>query len=53
MSWNNRGGVTGSNNVPLGNRRRFGNDSASESPAPAVEASAQNDKRGRSPVRGE
>lgn len=53
MSWNNRGGVTGSNNVPLGNRRRFGNDSASESPAPATEASAHNDKRGRSPMRGE
>lgn len=29
------GGITGTNNIPLGNRRRFGGDGGSESPAPA------------------
>lgn len=43
MSWRNQGGVTGSNNIPLGARRRFGGED--EDPAP------RGDKRGRSPTR--
>jgi splicing factor 1 len=31
MSWRNKGGITGTNNIPLGPRKRFGN--RSESPA--------------------
>jgi splicing factor 1 len=44
------GGITGSNNIPLGSRRRFGGDEeGSITPsAPATESL----KRGRSPVRG-
>ncbi|RPB15419.1 hypothetical protein P167DRAFT_518612 [Morchella conica CCBAS932] len=38
------GGITGTNNIPLGNRRRFGGDGGSESPAPA---SAQQEPRER------
>lgn len=57
MSWRNQG-ITGSNNIPLGNRRRFGGD---ESPSddkdgydPSAPATGLTDlKRGRSPVRGE
>lgn len=61
------GGITGTNNIPLGNRRRFGGESDNESPAAAPstpsapeprEYSPQNPgnglvdlKRGRSPVR--
>ena len=30
MSWRNNAGITGSNNIPLGNRRRFGGDRDSE-----------------------
>lgn len=53
MAWRNQG-ITGSNNVPLGTRRRFAErDSPSDGgyapePVPAME----NGKRGRSPVRG-
>ena len=51
MSWRNQG-ITGSNNIPLGSRRRGGGDD--ESPydggfAPEPDVSL---KRGRSPVRG-
>lgn len=61
------GGITGTNNIPLGNRRRFGGESGSESPAPApVQETREREreysprdpgtglvdlKRGRSPVR--
>jgi splicing factor 1 len=61
MSWRNQG-ITGSNNIPLGNRRRFGggdstpsNDDSSyhnqSDAASGVSDAAA--KRGRSPVRGE
>jgi splicing factor 1 len=34
MSWRNKGAITGTNNIPLGPRKRFGDDSSrSESPA--------------------
>lgn len=54
--WRNQG-ITGSNNIPLGNRRRFGgdepgNDDGGYNPsAPATGLSEL--KRGRSPTRGE
>lgn len=57
MAWRNQG-ITGSNNIPLGNRRRFGGDEGdtqdggytpSSSSAGMADASY---KRGRSPVRG-
>ncbi|CAD0051015.1 unnamed protein product [Aureobasidium pullulans] len=54
MSWRGQG-ITGSNNIPLGNRRRFG----AEDGSPPVEESYSSGpvegdslKRGRSPVRG-
>lgn len=50
MSWRNQG-ITGSNNIPLGNRRRFGDsngDSREETGSPYGEST----KRGRSPARG-
>lgn len=61
MSWRSQG-ITGSNNIPLGNRRRFGGegedsqsppprDSAYGSPAPSAGVDS-GFKRGRSPVRG-
>lgn len=49
MSWRSQG-ITGSNNIPLGNRRRFGGD-ASEEPVDNNDADSGL-KRGRSPVRG-
>lgn len=57
MAWRKNDGITGSNNIPLGTRRRFGGD-AEESASPADYAaapasSADPVKRGRSPVRGE
>ncbi|KAM3070662.1 hypothetical protein ACMFMF_008114 [Clarireedia jacksonii] len=57
MSWRQQGS-TGSNNIPLGNRRRFGGDGASKddnySPVQASNNSADGgSKRGRSPVRSE
>lgn len=60
MSWRNQG-ITGSNNIPLGNRRRFGGDDDSppaedgyikaEPGAPRGGGSDPTYKRGRSPVR--
>ncbi|KAI1266676.1 hypothetical protein F5Y18DRAFT_425929 [Xylariaceae sp. FL1019] len=51
MSWRNQG-ITGSNNIPLGNRRRFGGDDGAE-PMPAADTGYSNGdrdmKRGRSP----
>ena len=59
MAWRNQG-ITGSNNIPLGARRRFG-DGGSAPPDdggynPTQPASGYQDggsKRGRSPERGE
>lgn len=58
MSWRNQG-ITGSNNIPLGARRRFGGDSAPPNDDggynPTQPASGYQDggaKRGRSPERG-
>lgn len=60
MAWRNQG-ITGSNNIPLGNRRRFGgegsappNDDGGYNPSqPATGLSEVGNKRGRSPVRRE
>lgn len=60
MAWRQQGS-TGSNNIPLGNRRRFGGDSASPqhddggyNPAKSAPNGLDGGyKRGRSPVRGE
>jgi splicing factor 1 len=49
MSWRNQG-VTGSNNIPLGSRRRFGDDDGPEEKTPPV-SETTGSKRGRSPVR--
>ncbi|KAL4897003.1 hypothetical protein BDV59DRAFT_83028 [Aspergillus ambiguus] len=51
MAWRNQG-ITGSNNIPLGNRRRFGGDDAGDrdSYPPPGDGGY---KRGRSPVRAE
>ena len=56
MAWRNQG-VTGSNNVPLGNRRRFGGRDGDSAPAedynPSQPANGYSDgghKRGRSPT---
>ena len=46
MSWRGQG-ITGSNNIPLGSRRRFGGESNGESHSPS-----EAPKRGRSPERG-
>ena len=60
MAWRNQG-MTGSNNIPLGNRRRFGGgDSQPTTPGdngynpsdPSAGLSDMNGKRGRSPVAG-
>lgn len=65
MAWRNQG-VTGSNNIPLGNKRRLGGGGGGEngdttaasfdpSPAPPAFVDTKVDtyaKRGRSPVRG-
>jgi splicing factor 1 len=53
MSWRNQG-ITGSNNIPLGTRRRFGGDNADEggyNPSAPAEGLSEL-KRGRSPTRG-
>ncbi|EPE35100.1 Eukaryotic type KH-domain (KH-domain type I) [Glarea lozoyensis ATCC 20868] len=58
MAWRQQGS-TGSNNIPLGNRRRFGGESASPSrddggynpTQPSGNGDAPSYKRGRSPVR--
>lgn len=54
MSWRNQG-ITGSNNIPLGNRRRFGGDSNGDSQNGSSYDSYgdASSKRGRSPSRGE
>ena len=56
MSWRNQG-ITGSNNIPLGNRRRFGGDDDVQDggyrPSPSSNGTADSyNKRGRSPTRG-
>jgi len=53
MSWRSQG-ITGSNNIPLGNRRRFGGDDSgdrSATPVKLEEDSKEGLKRGRSPPR--
>ncbi|KAK5074897.1 hypothetical protein LTR64_001102 [Lithohypha guttulata] len=56
MSWRNQG-ITGSNNIPLGNRRRFGGDEREDSRngSSSFDSHYANDsgKRGRSPARAE
>lgn len=54
MSWRSQG-ITGSNNIPLGNRRRFGGDSNGDSQNGSSYDSygEVSSKRGRSPARGE
>lgn len=52
MSWRNQG-ITGSNNIPLGNRRRFGGDDDAGGYNPSAPAEGLSElKRGRSPERG-
>jgi hypothetical protein len=52
MSWRNQG-ITGSNNIPLGNRRRFGGDDEAGGYNPSAPAEGLSElKRGRSPERG-
>lgn len=56
MAWR-QPGSTGSNNIPLGNRRRFGGDDARDNDDSGYNSSKPNNvdgayKRGRSPVRG-
>lgn len=53
MSWRSQG-ITGSNNIPLGNRRRFGGDSNGDSQNGSSYDSYGDvaGKRGRSPTRG-
>jgi hypothetical protein len=54
MAWRNQG-ITGSNNIPLGNRRRFGGDDGPDDGGynPAAPAEGLSElKRGRSPQRG-
>ena len=63
-SWRNQSSITGSNNIPLGNRRRFGaggerepdmmdSRSPAGSEATIVPDPRKAPKRGRSPVRDE
>ena len=54
MAWRNQG-ITGSNNIPLGNRRRFGGSESGtpvENGAAYTPSSDNGFKRGRSPVKG-
>jgi splicing factor 1 len=51
MSWRNQG-ITGSNNIPLGNRRRFGGDGDGDSHNGTESPYGDSGKRGRSPTRG-
>jgi hypothetical protein len=57
MSWRNQG-ITGSNNIPLGTRRRFGGDDGGAQdggyvPSPSSDGMTDSSyKRGRSPARG-
>ena len=57
MAWRNQG-ITGSNNIPLGNRRRFGGSDSTPpvedggyNPSQSSNGFADNYKRGRSPER--
>ncbi|RMD41180.1 hypothetical protein DV735_g3945, partial [Chaetothyriales sp. CBS 134920] len=53
MSWRNQG-ITGSNNIPLGNRRRFGGEGNGSADGRREESPyAESTKRGRSPARAE
>ena len=51
MSWRNQG-ITGSNNIPLGTRRRFGGDGDGDSRNGTESPYGDSGKRGRSPARG-
>lgn len=53
MSYRSGGGITGTNNVPLGTRRRFGGTDGDASPVSATNETPPSvvEKRGRSPVR--
>lgn len=53
MSWRNQG-ITGSNNIPLGTRRRFGDGNGDSQNGSSVNSPSYGDsgKRGRSPTRG-
>ncbi|KEF54997.1 branchpoint-bridging protein [Exophiala aquamarina CBS 119918] len=54
MAWRNQG-ITGSNNIPLGNRRRFGDGNGDSQNGSSVNSPSYGDlgKRGRSPTRAE
>lgn len=49
MAWRNQGS-TGSNNIPLGNRRRFGDENGVEDNYSPAQPAAADHKRGRSPT---
>lgn len=51
MAWRNQG-TTGSNNIPLGTRRRFQGDEEEDSSTATPSSMPDGPKRGRSPVRG-
>ena len=54
MSWRSQG-ITGSNNIPLGTRRRFGGDEDGAQDGGVIRSSsngASDYKRGRSPIKG-
>ncbi|GAB7366684.1 hypothetical protein MBLNU230_g0642t1 [Neophaeotheca triangularis] len=52
MSWRNNASRTGANDMPLGNRRRFGADDAGPPPPPMQSSNSfDTQKRGRSPER--
>ncbi|ETN43572.1 branchpoint-bridging protein [Cyphellophora europaea CBS 101466] len=52
MSWRNQG-ITGSNNIPLGNRRRFGDSNGDSRDGTNSPYNGDSGKRGRSPTRAE
>ncbi|KAJ5793036.1 uncharacterized protein N7503_009014 [Penicillium pulvis] len=52
MAWRNQG-TTGSNNIPLGTRRRFQGDEEEDSSTATPSSMPDGPKRGRSPVRAE
>ncbi|KAJ5760918.1 Branchpoint-bridging protein [Penicillium odoratum] len=52
MAWRNQG-TTGSNNIPLGTRRRFQGDEEDDSSTATPSSMPDGPKRGRSPVRAE
>lgn len=49
MAWRSQTGQTGANTIPLGNRRRFGDDDYSATPEATSTPSYDTVKRGRSP----